>query len=427
MKIKEIINYEWNKKSEDKFQERIIKILVYFIIFMIICTIISRFADSLTVPIVETEKVTSASISHNITASGIISANNQESIFSIEGITITSINVQKGKNVKAGDVLFTLNKEEIEERISNLENELSNKEKTLSRAVEDYNIALKKEDKNIQKALEAMENSKKELDEFNENSLLSKEELINAYEENKKAYEEAVSNKDSNLISYKRAVEDANYDKEKEKLIENINDLKGILNHDGKVISNSEGIVTNILLTEGQQTTKEPVLLLSDKKSGYKVVAQISSDYEKNISLEQKVTLNISDDNQQVEEAVINSISRNEENEDMLDITVMLPDGVGEIGKSATLEISNDTERYSSCVPLSALHSDGDKYYVLMFEEKETVLGTENVAKRADITIKDKDGTYVALDENIILTSDEVIISSNKNINDGDRVRKEEE
>ena len=34
---------------------------------------------------------------------------------------------------------------------------------------------------------------------------------------------------------------------------------------------------------------------------------------------------------------------------------------------------------------------------------------------------------YAALDENIILTSDEVITSSNKNINDGDRVRKEEE
>ena len=111
----------------------------------------------------------------------------------------------------------------------------------------------------------------------------------------------------------------------------------------------------------------------------------------------------------------------------MLDITVILPEGVGEIGKSATLEISNNTERYSSCVPLSALHSDEDKYYVLMFEEKETVLGTENVAKRADITIKDKDGMYAALDENIILTSDEVITSSNKNINDGDRVRKEEE
>ena len=424
MKIKEMINYEWNKKSEDKSQERIIKILVYFIIFMIVCTIISRFADSLTVPIVETEKVTSASINHDITASGVISANNQEGIFSTEGITI---NVQRGKYVKNGDVLFTLNKEEIEEKISSLESELSNKEKTLSRAIEDYNIALSKEDKNIQKALETMENSKKELDEFNENSLLSKEELNNAYEENKNAYEEAINNKDSNLISYKRAVEDANYDKEKEKLIKNINELKELLNNDGKVIANNEGTVTNILLTEGQQTTNEPVLLLADKKSGYKVVAQISTDYEKDISLDQKITLNILDNNEQIEEAVINAISRNEENEHMLDITVILPEGVGEIGKSATLEISNNTERYSSCVPLSALHSDGDKYYVLMFEEKETVLGTENVAKRADITIKDKDGMYAALDENIILTSDEVITSSNKNINDGDRVRKEEE
>ena len=416
MKIKEMINYEWNKKSEDKSQERIIKILVYFIIFMIVCTIISRFADSLTVPIVETEKVTSASINHDITASGVISANNQEGIFSTEGITITSINVQRGKYVKNGDVLFTLNKEEIEEKISSLESELSNKEKTLSRAIEDYNIALSKEDKNIQKALETMENSKKELDEFNENSLLSKEELNNAYEENKNAYEEAINNKDSNLISYKRAVEDANYDKEKEKLIKNINELKELLNNDGKVIANNEGTVTNILLTEGQQTTNEPVLLLADKKSGYKVVAQISTDYEKDISLDQKITLNILDNNEQIEEAVINAISRNEENEHMLDITVILPEGVGEIGKSATLEISNNTERYSSCVPLSALHSDGDKYYVLMFEEKETVLGTENVAKRADITIKDKDGMYVALDENIILTSDEVITSSNKKI-----------
>ena len=325
MKIKEMINYEWNKKSEDKSQERIIKILVYFIIFMIVCTIISRFADSLTVPIVETEKVTSASINHDITASGVISANNQEGIFSTEGITITSINVQRGKYVKNGDVLFTLNKEEIEEKISSLESELSNKEKTLSRAIEDYNIALSKEDKNIQKALETMENSKKELDEFNENSLLSKEELNNAYEENKNAYEEAINNKDSNLISYKRAVEDANYDKEKEKLIKNINELKELLNNDGKVIANNEGTVTNILLTEGQQTTNEPVLLLADKKSGYKVVAQISTDYEKDISLDQKITLNILDNNEQIEEAVINAISRNEENEHMLDITVILP------------------------------------------------------------------------------------------------------
>lgn len=55
MKIKEIIKYQWKSKENKTLQQKALKIFDLFLIVMFILTILSRFADSLLIPIVKTE------------------------------------------------------------------------------------------------------------------------------------------------------------------------------------------------------------------------------------------------------------------------------------------------------------------------------------------------------------------------------------
>ena len=149
-----------------------ISTIIYFLIIMFILTLLSRFSDSLTVPRVTTGKPQDGVISHEITGFGVIYESKSHNVTSLDGITIESINVKPKDEVKVGDVLLTLNISNIEALLKEAENEISKLNLTYKRAVEDYNIALKKFDKNIELA-------QKEMDLAKEN----KEEIQSIYEE----------------------------------------------------------------------------------------------------------------------------------------------------------------------------------------------------------------------------------------------------
>lgn len=80
----------------------------------------------------------------------------------------------------------------------------------------------------------------------------------------------------------------------------------------------------------------------------------------------------------------------------------------------------NDVD-YPDCVPLEVLHSEGDKTYVFIIMEEETILGVKTVAKRVDVAIKDENDNYAALHGGFV-SSQEFVLSSNKPITSGDRV-----
>ncbi len=97
---------------------------------------------------------------------------------------------------------------------------------------------------------------------------------------------------------------------------------------------------------------------------------------------------------------------------------------IGELGK---MEIIKEIGRYACTIPKDALFSDGGTDYVLVIEEQETILGTELTARRRKVKIMDQDDEYVAL-ENDSLTDEELFVSdTDKEIQDGTRVRLREE
>lgn len=111
MKIKEIINYKWVKKGKDTLQKKACKGLVAFLLLIILCTILSRFADSLTIPVIKTDKPKTKVILDEVKVDGRIVKNREDKIAILEGLKVdyVNVNVNVAYMIKVGDVLVELN------------------------------------------------------------------------------------------------------------------------------------------------------------------------------------------------------------------------------------------------------------------------------------------------------------------------------
>ena len=431
MKIKEIIKYQWKSKENKTLQQKALKILGYFLVLMFILTILSRFADSLLIPIVKTETSKGMTITHEVEANGSIIQNREEGIDVIENLKVSYVNVYPGSEIKEGDTLFEIDLTDLKSQIQQVENEISEKEKNLSRATEDYNLAVSRQDKIISDALDAYKEAENLVNKYNnaseeEKQSLDKEAIEYDYNLKKTAYNQAVNDKSSNLLMEKRALEDVKEASNTDELKKKLENLKKIEGAEGKFVSEKEGIVTNGAVVAGDVTSAGSAVYLADKESGYKFVAELSKDLKKYAKQGQSVVLKIGNSNNEIGDLTIDSISKGED--DNYKVSVLLPTGVGEIGDGGNLTLSSKSKKYQVCVPLEALHQEGqDKYYILVVGEEDTILGTEKVAVRVDVSIADKNDTYAALTEGTISNSQKIIVSSNKTIKEGDRVRLEEE
>ena len=119
--------------------------------------------------------------------------------------------------------------------------------------------------------------------------------------------------------------------------------------------------------------------------------------------------------------AEISSIGMPDE-EGKVFLTAVLQEGDYPAGMTAQLSLSKKSEIYHNCLPITALRSDSRGDHVLVIRKQNSVLGTEWVTARVDITVKDRDSQMMCV-ESALTYADQVITGSNKAISEGDRVR----
>lgn len=92
-------------------------------------------------------------------------------------------------------------------------------------------------------------------------------------------------------------------------------------------------------------------------------------------------------------------------------------------GDSFEWTVSSDSEKeYEQMIPLSALREDSSGAYCLVISEEETMLGAVQTARRVSVTVLEKDAANAAV-ESSLKDTDKVIVSSEKFVQEGDRVR----
>lgn len=307
-------------------------------------------------------------------------------------------------------------------------------------------------DQQIEVAKQAVETAQKELEDMKEKWKESLEAAKNVQQEAKESWEAVqngsydytlgLSSANSTLTQAQRSMEEAQL--AVESAIENkrneaessnltsksiqldidlaskeVEELKSLLEEEGKVYALSEGTIVSMDLEAGTVTTGAEKLACA--VNGVVLEVKLEKDAKERVAIGDEVQVSIGDNKEKIK-AQISSLEMKEKEETYL-CEINLPDEDYTIGGEATFEWSKDSVQYDKCIPIRALREDGvGQTYVLIVNQKEGILGNELYSYRVDVTVIDKDTSMAAV-EGTLTYEDQIIIGSNKEIAQEDRIR----
>ncbi len=536
-------------------RKKVIKLFGGFLAVMLIFTILSRAVSGASMARVDTVKITTGTIEHKVRASGRVEAGQEAAVYTESGQRVKEICVREGQTVEAGEVLFRLDMEELEEQILAAQQELektklqnqdvanakafeqSNRQTARQRAQEDYNQAVSQGDSAVAEAKRVWDEAEQALQDYINSSAAAdnggeaagdlgedeqpkgqgprkeegtdtekeegqeepatdgssqqgqdssadkdspvqgtdtpqdggtfkqgednpaeggspnpgnqgtqgngtadreaeKEALEQAAAEAKAAYDAAVSSRTDSVRSAVRALEDAAKPQSAEDSTQKqneitrqqqdlaLNKLLALQTAQGEVKASVSGVIKQILVSTGDFTSDGAAMRMEDTSKGGRIVLSVDKSNEKYVGKGSPVKLKAFGSKDVITDYAISNITANEQDGNLLDLTIDLPKGALEPGIMVDAEIVPKSESYSSVVPLQALHEEQNGYYVLVLQEEQGVLGTQLVARRLNVEVLDKNDKDAALDEGLLTRDQEIISSSSRMIQDGSRVRR---
>lgn len=306
------------------------------------------------------------------------------------------------------------------------------RKQTLSRAQEDYDETISKNEKLVRKAKELWQEAEQKLENYQngEDEDSADDSLV---EDARKTLEDAKSQQTQQKKSAKRAIEDAGKTDAVDHSVEINNvsiaekqralaQLQKTKEQEGKIVAQTDATVSKILLTAGDRTTETAAFLLADLSEGARFTTEISKEDAKYVVVGDVVTLKVND--KSYEDMTVLSTETNEDSS--VRVIVYVPKKTISIGTHASMEIEQTSEKYATTLPLTAIHAEQSKYFVYVLEKEDTVLGEETVARKVNVSIVEKNGEYVALSDGSLSEDDSVIVESDTMLANGEKVRLKE-
>jgi multidrug resistance efflux pump len=238
------------------------KVFGIFLVFMWVCTIVSRSIYVSNLPFVKTEKPTSKYIEHIVSVDGIVIGGSEVAVNTLSGLRVEKIDVSLGDIVSKGNVLFTIDLVDLQDIIDGKESELvklqlqladtnfnnildeQKKEIAVLWAKEDYESADSDTALAVERAQESVTKAETELAKH-----LSTTAPYTSDEDREKAWNEYNSWKQSYYDMQDKITEKQ---REIEELEENLKDITDEINN------------TNINVSDKNSTDKEDETLTDD-------------------------------------------------------------------------------------------------------------------------------------------------------------------
>ena len=267
----------------------------------------------------------------------------------------------------------------------------------------------------------------------------TKEQEI-ALQEEIRAKEEALNQviiaRNKEVREAERAVEDAqmaeatdgsleNAEAELAALQKEFKKLQVILETKGEVKAPGDGVIKNMSVSTGSQTTEEASVILYETGGSLRMTGTIYKDDFKYVEMGGTASVKGSGGTE-IPDAQIESISEVEEDKDSRRISILLPENTLSVGETAEFSITREEGPFTICVPLSALREENGRSFVYVTDKENTILGEQLVARKVEVTVRDKNNSYAALEEGSLSSEQQVIISTDREISEGSPVRLQE-
>ena len=315
-------------------------------------------------------------------------------------------------------------------------NEASSQEadrrQTLARAQEDYENVVSKNERLVSEAEQKWKESKCTLQTFAQGEDEEPQDT-SAAEDAQKAVKTAQKQQEQQNKAAKRALEDAAKTEAKDNSAkinavtiaqkqQQLATLRKVKASGGKVKAQMSGAVSSVQLTVGEKTTDTAAFLLADTSGGLRFTTQVSKEDAVYVDTGDTVTLKAGD--RTWEDMTI--LSTETEKDHTVKVTVYVPKKTISLGENVSMELCKTSEEYPITVPIAAIHSEKDKYFVYTMEKADTVLGGEYVAEKINVTIAEKNGEYAAIQDGDLSSGDSVIVDSDAVLSAGEKVRLQE-
>jgi multidrug resistance efflux pump len=318
--------------------------------------------------------------------------------------------------IKAAQELLIMKQEELANASSDWNRTVAMAERELSKAKEEYRLATEAKDQlqnqtydysaDIRAAESQLEIARRSAED-------AANELKSAKEKDRMTLE---ANHSKEQINHMNTEIHELELKEKEKALGRVEEL---ISSGGKVIAPVTGVLLQLDLKVGSKVTGTEKVSISREDYGF--YFKVTEKEAKHLEIGDEVIITPNNSRRSIT-ASLDSIG-------MLDstgmclLTAVLPEGEYGEGNVAAYTINKRSGQYQQTIPLQAVRMDANQVnYVLVVGESNTSLGNELTAYRVNVNVLEKDYRTAAVEAHIG-REDDVIISSNKSIEEGDRVR----
>ena len=456
-------------------KKKLIQATCLFFVMMLIFTILSRVSDSVNVIQIQTKNPANQMITHEVKGSGKVEGSQEVAVFVLENLQVEQVMVHAGQTVKKGDILLKLSQNSIQAALKNLDDkvktlegqvkdlESQKKVNSQKRAAEQawagnsYDLAVQSGNVSVDNARAEVQIAQQRLDEFyrekeaktsgddlsgftdgeegfndgettvtQEDDSATETALQDDLRARQEALNEVIAGKNQTLASAGKAVADASTPEASDSTLENARaDMEKVTvlqSTEGVISSPSDGVIKSLSVQTGDLTGQTAAVVLYSADGALRMTGTISKDDIKYVSAgaDVKITDN---NNNDISGATVENITENNEDNDIRDLSIIMPANSLSIGQSGDFSISKDAGPYSCCVPLSALYQENGKVYVYVTDTENTVLGTVMVARKVEVTVQDRNQTIAALGEGSLSTDQAVIVQADRELKDGSRVR----
>lgn len=467
---------------EDKRKKKIVVWFFGFLGIMWLCTVISKSIYASKLPIVSTESIQQKYVEHIVEVDGIVVAGDKNPVTALSGLRVDKLMVQTGDKVEEGDVLFTVDMEDLNEIISQKQTAVSKlqtqintilqneelarqkKEKEEQRAREDYDAQARREDTLVGRAAEEYSKIEEEIDDqrFAQRRWVEEEkakaeaegrewsyegedeipegpvdeELLEALQQAAYAEADAKWQRDNAVKEAERKVEDITAPENEDSTLEvsrleladlqeELSRFQAVKDAQGQIKAGRGGMVTDIFITTGGRTSDSAAMLLSDDSVPCQFKTVLTQEQKKYVGLNDEVSLKL-DGSSRAKDVSVDYLVESVSAPGSYEVYIDLPEGTGVPGVSGTMSRAESGEKHSCCVTPLAVYKDQARSYVYVVKEREGILGTEYYAQQVNVRVKDQNEAWVAVEG--ALDGDSVIISSStKEVKNGDVVRLSEE
>ncbi len=207
-------------------------------------------------------------------------------------------------------------------------------------------------------------------------------------------------------------------------LQEKLEKYKEIQGTGGCIYPESDGIVTRIQVSPGERIPDGAAVVYADLESPLEFHITLTKEQKKYVNQGDTADLSLGKSKESV---TVDYVAPSEASPELFEAIIFLPQGVGTLGQSGIFTTETQTETFNCCIPLDALYTDQNgRSYIYTLKEKSGILGPELAAELVYVNVLDKNNKYAAIEEGIIDSETEVIVSTTEPLEDRTIVRYKE-